>query len=79
MRQDADVLLNFLFSHMYGLPLQYRSACREKRESQTNDAPKQVTNIGFVQPEIQGFGHNFAPPRLFRHPRRRSGTIIIKD
>jgi hypothetical protein len=79
MRQDAGVRFNFLFSHMYGLPLQYRSACLENRESQTNDAPKQATNIGFVQPEIQGLGRNFAPPALFGPLRRPSGTLSIKD
>jgi hypothetical protein len=79
MRQDAGIRFNFLFSHMYGLPLQYRSARLENHESQTNDAPKQSTNIGFVQPEIQGFGHNFAPPGLRDPLRRPGGTLIIKD
>jgi hypothetical protein len=79
MRQDACIRFNFLFSHMYGLPFQYQSACLENRESQTNDAPKQAANIGFVQPEIQGFGHNFAPPGLLGPLRRPSGTLSIKD
>jgi hypothetical protein len=52
---------------------------RRECKSQTCETPKQVTNIGFVQPEIQGFGHNFAPPGLFRPLRGRSGTLIIKD
>jgi hypothetical protein len=55
------------------------TCCHGNRESQTNDALKQAANIGFVQPEIQGFDHNFAPPGLFHPLRRLSGLLIIKD
>jgi hypothetical protein len=38
-----------------------------------------VTNIGFVQPEIQGVGRNFVLPGLFRALRRSGEKLSIKD
>jgi hypothetical protein len=65
MRQDAGVLLNFLFCHRIRFTASISIGLPRESRISTNDAPKQATNIGFVQPEIQGFGHNFAPPGYF--------------
>ena len=78
MRQDAGARLQFFVSHILRFTAFILTACRENRQSQTNDAPKQATNIGFVQPEIQGLA-TILRRGLFRPLRQRCGTLIIKD
>jgi hypothetical protein len=39
---------------------------------------KQATNIGLVQPEIQGIARNFAPRRSSRHLRPRNPVTSIR-